>query len=188
MDKQNEFIDKISKIKNEYYAQNKKNILFKSAQKNDCASSIKSNLELDLLMRNTMFVIKESNHVFLDYTIFKNFVSEDIYEDVINYFMNLILNTIHKHNVVIVHINLSTFSSSACHRYKKIIEMFLTKCLHHETEFVKKLKLLHIYNTPNLFENIISLLKHFIDPGVKDKIVYYNKTESNELLKSLHNL
>ena len=186
MDSSNEFIERINQLKTDFYSNHKKNTFFKSAQKMECATTVSTNINLELLLKNTAFVIRDSNHVFLDYTIFKTYVTEVIYENVVQYFTNLIVDTIQKYGDVIVHINLSTFSTSACHRYKKIIELFLGACLKNETEFSKKLTVMHIYNTPNLFENIITMLKPFIHPDVKNKIVYHSKSESAELLQHLN--
>lgn len=185
MDNTNEFIEKINQLKTDYYSNHKKNTFFKSAQKIECATTVSSNIELELLLKNTAFVICDSNHVFLDYTIFKTYVTEAIYETVIQYFMNLIIGTIHKHGDVILHVNLTTFSTSACHRYKKIIELFLSACLKNETEFSKRLTAMHIYNTPSMFENIIAMLNPFIHADVKSKIVYHSKSESAGLLQRL---
>jgi len=181
----NEFINRISELSSKYYSENKKNILFKKNQKNDCALTIAKAVGIDELIVKTIFIIPNTNSVFLDYTIFKTYATIENYNKILTYIFSLFKECIDNYGVYNTHVNLDTFTISAAERYKNIIELFLEKCMNYGCDYSNELSNMYIYNTPNTFQNISPILMPLIDPIVKKKIVFYNKTNSAELINTL---
>ena len=90
------------------------------------------------------------------------------------------------YNCFEIHININTFSISACHRYKDAIILFNNNCIHSKSDFSLKLNKIFIYNTPKTMKDIVSFLTPFMDQNIKNKIIFYNKDESAKLIASLH--
>ena len=180
-----DFLNKITKLQNDFYSKNPKNVLFKSQQKTNCASAVSTQMDMNTLIQNTVYIINNTNKIFIDYTIFKVYANPSNYQDIVDYVLSLFDFAIQRFGNFEVHLNLNTFTVTACQRYKKIIETFITGCLRNNTEYIKKIDKLHIYNTPTVFDNIALILNQLIHPEVKDKIVLYNKTDSNERIQCL---
>jgi len=181
----NEFMEKISDLSSKYYSENKKNIFFKKNQKNDCALSITNAVGIDELIVKTIYIIPNTNSVFLDYTIFKTYATAEYYSNILNYIFSLFQECVTKYGVYNTHVNLDTFTISAAERYKNIIELFLENCMNYGCDYSNELNKMYIYNTPNTFKNISPILMPLIDPVVKQKIVFYDKNTSSEILKTL---
>ena len=94
-------------------------------------------------------------------------------------------NCIEKYGFFEAHVNLDSFTISACHRYKEVIEKFMNECMKHETVFTEKIVVMHIYNIPHVFDTIQIILAPLIHENVKKKIELYNKLESPALLTDL---
>jgi hypothetical protein len=167
-------------FKKNYYDQNKKNTFFKKAQKIDCVKELISSPEFDLniALKNTIYVLNDTNKLFLNYEIFKHFGHPENYEQIVNYILSLILLCISKFSSFEMHININTFTISAAERYKDIIKLFMMKCLSNNTQFSKLLALMKLYNTPLMMNEISKLLKPFVDPIIINKIQMYNKNET----------
>jgi hypothetical protein len=80
---------------------------------------------------------------------------------------------------------LNSFSISAAERYKSAINSFVNRCMNSNTEYSNLITNVFIYHTPSMMESISTLLKPFIDQSINNKIIYYTKAESDELLKKL---
>lgn len=178
-------INNIKQMKNEFYAKQGKNMFFKSKQKLELATSVANSMNLEDLMQRTIFVIKDTNKVFMDYTIFKSYANPENYQTIAKYILFLLSYCVDNFDSFEIHINLDTFSVSACHRYQAVIETYLNECLKHETPFTDKLIKMCIYNTPSVFDTIHKMLTPFIHEKVSKKIEFYNKTESQSTLAHL---
>jgi len=180
-----DFNKRIEELTNQYYSDNKKNTFFKSSQKIECATTITNQIGIDELIQKTIYVIPNTNCVFMDYTVFKTYATPDNYNKIVGYILSLFDYCIAKYGEYYAHVNLDSFTISAAERYKNLIECFLTNCMSSESQYSFKLKHMLIYNTPNTFNNISKLLMPFIDPLVRQKIMFYDKKCSGELITRL---
>ena len=182
---ESEFSKRIEELTNQYYSDNKKNVFFKSSQKMDCAAQVTNQIGIDELIKKTIYLIPNTNCVFMDYTLFKTYATPENYDKIVGYILALFDYCINNYGHYYTHVNLDSFTISAAERYKNIIECFLKNCMPSESEYSNKLINMYIYNTPNTFNNISKLLMPFVDPIVKQKIVMYDKKCSGELLINL---
>jgi hypothetical protein len=182
---EDDFASKIENIRNSFYQKQSKNIFFTSKQKLNLANTVSTSLNLEDLINKTVYVIHDTNKVYLDYTIFKLFANPSNYEILVTYIVQLFTICIEKYNFFEVHINLESFSVSACHRYKEVIENFMNECMKHDTLFTEKITIMHIYNIPHVFENIQKILTPLIHETVKKKIELHKKIESPAMITAL---
>lgn len=185
MEKNNDFLNKITSLQNDYYSKNKKNTLFKAKQKEDCATMVSKQLSLQELLENTFFIIPNTNKIFINYLVFKTFIEPLNYNSAIERILILTNFCISNYSTYEVHINLDSFTISAAQRYKIIIQLYTEHCLQSNTQYSTILNRMHIYNTPNTIESAISLLSPLIDNVIKSKITLHNKVESPDLLSNL---
>jgi hypothetical protein len=180
-------IKEIEKFQDTYYSHSGgKNAVFKKSQKLECASQISTNFDIQLLLNKTAYIIQNTNKIFIDYTVFKLYGTPDNYKLIIQRIFSLLLEVINTYGNYECHINLNSFTITAAERYKKIIEMFCSECLQNTTKYAMYLSKMHIYNSPNMLENIAKIFMHYIEPSVKSKIEIHNKIESNEQIKYIH--
>ena len=180
-----DFLNKITELQKQYYSNNHKNTFFKASQKTECANTISSQISIDELLCNTFYIIPNTNKVFIDYLVFKTFINSYNYRHAIEYLIQLIQRCVASFEKYEVHVNLSTFSVSAAHRYKEIIHAYNNYCLSSDTQFALALSRMYIYNTPNVMENVIQIFQPFIEPTIKSKFQLISKSESPECLKTL---
>jgi len=187
MNKDTDFNSEIERLQNEFYAKQPKNRFFKSAQKIQCASAVASNIDVEEMAKRTFFIIPNTNKIFMDYTLFKLYGNPDIYIYLVDYLLYLFNVVISQYDCFEVHINVDGLTVSACQRHKIGIELFLTRCLNHETEYSSKCMKLCLYNIPSVFDTVRQLINPLIHPSVKKKIEYYKKEESEAILNQLLN-
>ena len=186
MNDNEEFNIKIQELSDRYFLENKKKTIFKNFQKIECANMITDSIGIDNLISKTIFIIKNTNSIFIDYTLFKRFIVPEYYSKVVNYITSLIKTCIINYDSFNIHVNLETFTISAAERYKSIITTFLNYCISDDnTRYSLKLHKLYIYNIPSTFQTISTLLTPIMDPIIKNKMVVYDKNDSTEILKIL---
>lgn len=176
---------RIDKLSEEYYTTHNKSRIFKSAQKKDCADYISNNVSLNTLIHNTAFIINETNKVFIDYTIFKTYITPELFPNLIEHIKLLNINVIEQYGSFELHVNWATYSISAHERYKNIFPLFEEAHSNYKYDFSELVTKVYIYNTPSIINMITPFLKPLIDPAVLDKIVLYEKQNSAELLSKL---
>lgn len=180
-----DFMQNIQKLQAQYYEKNTKNTFFKKAQKQDCAETVIQNIDLNELISRTVYVIPNTNKVFIDYLVFKTYAVPSIYPQIVDKVLNTFQDAINVYGNYEVHINLSSFSVSACERYKSILEILCTECFKLNAGMTILLTKLITYYTPSAMETIIKILTPFIDPVVRPKLVLINKKESEALMNAL---
>jgi hypothetical protein len=180
------FKTELKQSQNDFFSNVKKNIIFKTSQKNDCAKYVSSSFKEDDLVNKTVFVIDDVN-IFFDYGVFKVYATNDTYPIILNHILSLVDTCIQKHGYYHFHMDLNTFSVSAAERYKQFIEKFVESCINSKTTYSYYLRLFCIYNTPSSIDMIKKLFDRFIPAEVKTKLMFYSKTESplklTELMK-----
>ena len=180
-----EFINKITNLRNQYYSDSGKNVLFKNKQKIECATNICNSIGLEQIIDKTIYCIPNSNKVFFDYTIFKMYATPENYNQIVSHALLQCRHKIAETGNFEIHINLNSFTVSACDRYKDIIQIFCNECLRSNTRYSINLSKLIVYNSPNMIDSISRIILPFIDPIVRNKITLYSKTESDILIYNL---
>ena len=180
-----EFINKITNLKNQYYSDSGKNVFFKNKQKMECANNICNSIGLEQIIDKTIYCLPNSNKVFFDYTIFKMYATPENYNQSVSHALLQCRYKISEHGNFVIHINLNSFTVSACDRYKDIIQIFCNECLRSNTRYSINLSKLIVYNSPNMIDAISRIILPFIDPIVRNKITLYSKPESDILIYNL---
>jgi hypothetical protein len=180
-----ELIEQLKKIKEDFYNSNRKKLFFTANQKIACAESVCAEIDINVLLTNTIYIIENKNIVFFNYLIFKTFANNNNFHIINDFIFEKINNCIRDYGSFEMHFDLSTFTVSAAERYKGLIELFVNKCLDKRTTFINHTVNITIYNTPHMVEHINLIFKSLINPALKTKIVYYNKKESPRLMNSL---
>jgi hypothetical protein len=179
------FLGKINELKESYYSTNTKNSFFKKSQKMDCAKYISDSIDLNTLIDNTVYAIPEKNIVFINYPVFKYYANPENYSQIIEHIITVFKYVIEYYGSYEVYINLSSFTVSAAERYKEVIKIFCDTCLNDGTNFSELLVKFHILNTPTVMEMIVKILKPLADPVVMQKIQFYKKEESADLVATM---
>jgi hypothetical protein len=183
----NDVIDKVEQLKRDFYAKQSKNTFFKTRQKMELAAAVSSSMNIEELIQRTVYIVKDTNKVFLDYIVFKTYAHPSNYDVIVRYILQLLSYCIEKFGNFEVHVNMDTFSVSACHRYKTVIETYINECMKQDTPFSEKLIFMRLYNIPSIIDNIQKLLNPLIFEEVKKKIDFRDKNESPALLAHLFN-
>jgi hypothetical protein len=175
----------IEDYKNTYYSENKKTFFFRKSQKMDCANKIANEFELSTLLSQTIFIIPNTNCVYLDYNIFKLYANPENYHSIVEHVIQLFEYCIINCGEFECHFNLNSFTITAAERYKYIIEMFCKECLKRETRYGHMLSKMYIYYSPGMIERFTTLFTHLIDPNIRNRFVIYSKDESEIKMKKL---
>jgi hypothetical protein len=177
--------EEITKIKIEFYTSQPKKMFIKKAQKEECSEYVIQKISLEQLLQNTMYVIKNTNYIFIDYPLFKQYISVTYYDKFIQHMSQTIRNVIMEYGTYEMHINLLSFSVSAVEKYYVIIQTFYEMCNQHENMFLTQLSCIHIYNTPMMIHVIKAMLSKLNVESIRGKAIFYTKEESPELLSKL---
>ena len=173
-----ELIENITKLQEEYYEKNNKNILFKKSQKYDCASIITQQLDVGVLFQKTIFILK-SGEILFDYTIFKTYIHPEIFDSFLEY-IHIISNYIDTVPEYTLHLNFQSLTISAFERYWPLVRQILNKFPVEGNKMQKT----YIYYTPGVVDQIMKIMHPFIS-HFRDKIIFFSKTESPEKITKL---
>ena len=184
-------LEEVKEFQDSYYSQNTKNLFLKNSQKIKCAKDITQNFNIVDLIKKTIYIIPNTNKVYIDYLIYKLYANPNVYNDIINYSLNIFSECISKYGDFECHINLNTFTITSAYRYNDMIELFCKKCLTTSNpSYSMLLSKMYIYNSPSMMENISKIFIHLINSEVKNKLIIYNKQETvvklEELFSTVH--
>lgn len=171
-------INELSKFKDTYYNENKKNIFQYKTQKYELAKMIASSFDINTLFNKTAYLIPNTNKLFVNYQIFKQFAEPGIYGLFIKHIQNRVNVLIDKYKTFECHIDIESFTVSAAERYKGLIDKFNEEVLCY-TDYMDAI---YIYNSPNMIETIYKVLSKFIDPPVRSKIILIKKSDSESVV------
>jgi hypothetical protein len=183
MDSQENVLENIAKLQEEYYQNNQKNIFFKKSQKTECANIIANSIDKYTLFHKTLFVIPEKNIIYYDYTMFKTYMTPELFDEFLDYEHNLTHEWVNSKSFYELHLNIQSLSVSAFERYRGFIDKVLQRYPPISPTAVKMSKL-YVYYTPSIIEQIMRFLGPFIQ-HLKEKIVFYSKENSEEHLEEL---
>lgn len=183
---QQDMLTLLGKIKTDFYTAETKNTFFKNSQKAKCAEQITSQINIYDLLKCTVYIIPNTNRVYLDYPLLKQYANSNNYEEVVSFVIAVLAQCTKIYGEYEMHIDLKGFTITAAERYKLGIQLFCNKCCAQtETQFANLLKYMYIYNTPSVIETITRLFAPFMDPSIPKKLVYISKTDSPQLLEEL---
>jgi hypothetical protein len=183
---ENEIVNRIKEIQDNYYSKNKKNTIFKNKQKLDCANAVCNAIPIDYLISQTIYIIPNTDKIFLDYTIFKLFANTDNFNQIIDNIFTEIKNCVESFSTFEIYINLDTFTVSALERYKVVIKDFIDKCISSNTRYSENIINLYICNVPKTFDAIIKTMKPFIEKQVYEKIKLCDDSTSKQAIAEFH--
>lgn len=178
-------LNKMLSIQQEFYHQNKKNHFFKKSQKIDCAKEICKKIDVYEMIADSIYVIQQTNKIYIDYPIFKLYANPDNFDIIINHIINTCRYLVTYYKNFEVYINLQGLTVSAVERYKDIIKKYVSCCLNENTDFALLMTKLHILNSPSVIEMIIKIVKPMIDVNIVEKVHFYKKEESSQIINSL---
>jgi len=178
-------LEKMNKLHKTYYDNHSKNTMFKKSQKMDCAKEVCKNLDVNEMIAKTIYVVPDTNFIYMDYTIFKLFAHPEIFDEIILHIINTCRYLVTYYGSLEAYINLDSFTVSAAERYKGLIQKYCENCLHENTDFAILLKKLHILNSPSVIEMVVKIIKPVIDKSVVEKVVFHKKNESNDIVQTL---
>jgi hypothetical protein len=174
-----QLLKEIEDYQNTYYNDNNKNLFFKSNQKNNLASNVSEKFDMNQLLKMMCYPIINTNIVIIDYYIFKMFANTNNYKTITDFILGEFEKVLKMYNKFECHLNINTFTISAAERYKTMINIFCEKALASNTQFSEKIDKFIIYYPPSMIQNISKIFSPFINPNVKDKVIFYDKKSSD---------
>jgi hypothetical protein len=178
-------LKKMMETQNEYYNKNSKNSFFKKSQKMDCAKEICKQIDIYDMIANSIYVILNTNKIYIDYSMFKLYANPDNFDIIISHIINTCKYLITYHKNFEVFVNLEKFSVSAAERYKGFIQRYVSQCLNENTDFSTLMTKMNILNSPSVIELIVKVIKPIVDKNIVDKVFFYKKEESMNIIKNL---
>ena len=163
-----DIMNKINSLKNDYYSENKKNLLFKNGQKFDCANTIVQNMNKEDLF-NCIIHINENNLVF-NYTMFKTIIHPGIYIDLANYIFHINEQILVNYATYNVMVDIKGLTMTGVERYKDFITLVSLEGQKNKKNFLQKLGKVHIINPPFMIANISKIILPLLDKVIKDRI------------------
>lgn len=178
-------LNKINEIKNEFYNQNSKNTFFKKTQKLDCAKEICKNIDIYEMIAESIFVVPQTNKIYIDYPMFKLYANPDNYDIIIKHVINTCNYLITYYGNFEIYINIEKFTVSAAERYKLFIQKYCDSCLKENTELANLMTKMFILNSPSVIELVVKIIKPIVDKNIINKVSFHKKEESQQIIKSL---
>jgi len=175
-------LNKVEELKETFFENNKKNMLFKKSQKDDCAKYISDNIDINLLIEKTVYIIPNTNIITIDYPVFKLFANDLNYTKIIDHIMNLFDYAIKYYKIFEVNFNLDSFTVSAAERYIPAVKEFCNRCLIKSTLYSEAMVAFRILNTPSVMDMIITILKPFAEKTVIQKLMLLKKEDTVKYL------
>jgi len=179
-DERTEYYTQLEEAKAKFYEKNRKNLFFKNKQKLECAQTMTDEFDLNKMISCTAFIVPNTNIIYYNYLVFKLYGHESNQKEVYAHFIGLIRSILEKYETYEVHVNLKTFTVSACQRYFKMI----TSSFDENTFLTEKMSKLVIYNTPSIVDQLTTLLYASIR-SILPKTEYYYKDISDARINTL---
>ena len=107
------------------------------------------------------------------------FANTNNYKIITEFILGEFEKVLKMHDKFECHLNINTFTISAAERYKTMINIFCEKALASNTQYSDKIDKFIIYYPPSMIQNISKIFSPFINPNVKDKVIFYDKKSSD---------
>jgi hypothetical protein len=132
------------------------------------------------LIRMTAVIIPNTNKIYINYPLFKTYGHPEIAPLFYEHFLVLVQTLVNQYGCFEIHVNLNSFTVSACARYN---DMICTTCDQNE-DLMRTLTELHVYHTPSVIQQITNMLYYSVKTIVP-LVHYHNKNESDALVQQL---
>ena len=182
-DERAEYCAQMEDAKAKFYEKNPKKLIFKNKQKLECAQTVTEEFDLNKMIACTAFIVPNTNIIYYNYLVFKIYGNESNQREVYTHFRGLICTLLETYETFEVHVNLKTFTISACQRYYKMI----TSSFDENTLLTDKMSKLVIYHTPNIVDQLTKLLYSTIRT-ILPKTEYYYKDSSDARINALFDI
>jgi hypothetical protein len=127
------------------------------------------------LLNDTVYILPKQNILFIDYQVFKLFMTKDLYPLVIKQFINMLNLLLSVYPTFEVHVNLKGLTISSLQKYSGIFSLFYETCNHENIVFSKYITKCCLYNISNSIDAISKIIKQFVDDSVKKTVIFYNE-------------
>lgn len=165
-----ELINQLTKFREEYYTKNKKNIFFKSAQKNDCAEKVTQEFSLEHLLQTSIYTHKQV--LFFNYPMIKSFIHPGIYNSILAHINHLFYVLLEKHETITIHVDMKSFTVTAAQRHSNLIQQFCNNYLQNDN-YVNRIQYIYVQNSPAIIDVIRSMFAPFISSNAREKITFF---------------
>jgi hypothetical protein len=176
-------LNELNKFKDLYYNENKKTIFQQKTQKHEVAKAISSRFDINILLQKTAYIIPNTNKIYINYPMFKQFAQPDNYELFVKYVQKLVVITINENKTFECHINIDSFTISAAERYKGILVAFDEEDL----GYTGYMDAIYVYNSPTMIERISKVFLHLLEPSIKKKLKLVKKADSAIIVANFTN-
>ncbi len=163
--------EQLAAYRKTYYDSNKKNTIFKKAQKMDCAKQISQNFSLQQLLDKSVYIVEKSNFIYIDYPLIKLYLCPETYDYVSDHMLKLNEIILNQHPHFNLRVDLKTFSVTAAQRYRDLIKKFCGLYLN-TNEKSNAIKTIEILNRPTIMELLFNMFSGFISKESRDKVVF----------------
>jgi hypothetical protein len=182
-EKSEQLFKQVNILRDSFYEDNKKNIIFKSEQKNKLADKVCDTFDLQQMIRYTTYIIPYSNKIYFTYPLFKTYGNTDNCDNLCKYMKHVLISSILESNETFeLHINLKGFTVSACQRFFSAIKSLIDG----NKVLTEKMTQMCIYFTPGVIDQIKNLL-YAVVQHILPKVTFYNTSESDSAIDILHN-
>jgi hypothetical protein len=177
---------KMNELKNSFYDTNSKNIFFKNKQKLQCNQTVANNIDLQQVLMVSIYLKEDTNKIIVVYPILKNFVTYTNVNIVIEHLFDQIHIATHQYGNFEMHINMDTYTITAHERFKHMYEI-LNKMNGDRGNilFNDNLRLVCIYNTPNVLITLQSFFIGISNGNITDRVYMYNKKDTKDLFNKI---
>ena len=161
-EKSDQLFKQVNTLRDSFYEDNKKNIIFKSEQKNKLADKVCNTFDLQQMIQYTAYIIPCSNKIYFTYPLFKTYGNTDNCDTLCKY--------------------IKGFTVSACQRFFSAIKSLIDG----NKVLTEKMTKMCIYFTPGVIDQIKTML-YVVVQHILPKVTFYSSTESDEAISLLHN-
>ena len=175
----------IANARTKFYDDHRKNTFFKQSQKFECATQVSQMFNIEVLLAKTAYRIPNTNKIMLEYPLFKTYATPDNYIQIATYITDLFRTTILETGSYEVHVDMNSFSISACERYRPALCIFNDICMADTTPYSTSLVKLVIYNKPSMITQCLNLIRTVADKTAMSKVVLVEKAVSPLMLEEL---
>ena len=177
--------ERIQEIQTQFYSTSGKNMLFKRAQKMQCAQAVASELTPQILLAKTFQHIPNTNRIFVNYPMFKTFMCPETYKLSIDYLLELGNFIVQTYGTLEVHIDVQSFTPTAAERFKGFVVQIVKECEIRSTSFSVYLVKMNIYNCPALADHVARMIWNILPIETSGKIHLFQKDVSPALIAGL---
>ena len=177
------YLEELQQTQHKYYETHQKNTIFKNNQKRDCAAFVAAENDLQKMVKCTAFIVPNTNVIYYNYLVFKTYGGINTHGILYNHLFTLIDTILQNHDSFEFHVNLKTFSISACQRYQHLI----SDSIDSSPVFNEKMSKVVIYHTPFVIDQIAKMLYSSVKDFL-DRVEMVRGTESEQRISQLFDL